>query len=60
MFIAPSNKQIFVKVFMLVGPDQRKKWLSFGKDLDHVLKTINPEFSKVPFSICFQCLWLSG
>ena len=38
-----TNGQIFIKIFLWVGPGQRKKLLIFGKDLDHILDTKNRE-----------------
>ena len=42
--VTPKIMNISFQFFMLVGPDQRKKRLNFGKDQDHILDTNNPEF----------------
>ena len=33
-----------MKFFILVGPGQRRKWLYYGKDQDHMLDKNNNNF----------------
>ena len=52
------NVQIFLIFFLWLGPDQRKEWLKFGLDLDHLLdakKRLN--FQSSPFPYMFNDLF---
>ena len=54
-----NKRHFYYASFIWVGPDQRKKSLDFGKDLDHTLDTKNnTELLTIPVSIFFFGLWL--
>ena len=48
-----TNEQVFLNIFLSVGPGQRKKLQIFVKDLDYILDTKKIMNFQVPFSMYF-------